>query len=49
MKGHILYISLRDILPGEELTLDYHFDKKVEKVPCSCGSLKCRGTINVLE
>jgi SET domain-containing protein len=49
MKGHIIYISLRDIRPGEELTLDYHFDKKVEKVPCHCGSLKCRGTINVLE
>lgn len=49
VKGHILYVSLRDIQPGEELTLDYHFDKKVERVPCHCGSLKCRGTINVLE
>jgi len=48
-RGHILIFALRDILPGEELTLDYHFDKKVEKVPCSCGSLQCRGTINVLE
>ncbi|HWF47826.1 MAG TPA: SET domain-containing protein-lysine N-methyltransferase [Bryobacteraceae bacterium] len=49
VKGHILYMSLRDIRPGEELTLDYHFDKKVEKVPCHCGALKCRGTINVLD
>ncbi|MGC2657156.1 MAG: SET domain-containing protein-lysine N-methyltransferase [Bryobacteraceae bacterium] len=49
LKGHIIYVSLRDIKPGEELTLDYHFDKKVEKVPCHCGALKCRGTINVLE
>jgi uncharacterized protein len=47
VRGHILYISLRDIKPGEELTVDYNFDKKVEKVPCRCGSLKCRGTINV--
>ena len=48
VKGHILYMSRRAIRPGEELTVDYHFDKKVEKVPCRCGSLKCRGTINVL-
>jgi SET domain-containing protein len=48
VKGHILYISLRNIKPGEELTVDYHFDKKVERVPCRCGADKCRGTINVL-
>ena len=48
IKGHILYVSRREIRPGEELTVDYHFDKKVEKVPCRCGALKCRGTINLL-
>lgn len=48
IKGHILYMSLRNIKPGEELTVDYHFDKKVEKVPCRCGSIKCRGTINLV-
>jgi SET domain-containing protein len=48
IKGHILYMSVRDIKPGEELTVDYHFDKKVDKVPCHCGSKKCRGVINVL-
>jgi SET domain-containing protein len=46
-RGHILYMSARDIRPGEELTIDYHFDKDVEKVPCACGSVVCRGTINV--
>ncbi len=46
---HILYMSLRDIEPGEELTLDYNFDKNVEKVVCGCGAAKCRGTINLLE
>jgi SET domain-containing protein len=46
-KGHILYMSLRDIRPGEELTVDYHFDKKVERVTCRCGAPGCRGTINV--
>jgi SET domain-containing protein len=47
-KEHILYMSARVIHKGEELTIDYHFDKDVEKVPCSCGSRHCRGTINLL-
>jgi uncharacterized protein len=47
LKGHIIYMSLRDIKPGEELTIDYRFDKKVEKVICRCGAAKCRGTINL--
>lgn len=48
-KGHILYMSARDIRKGEELTIDYHFDKDVEKVICSCGTKICRGTINLTE
>jgi len=47
-RGHILYMSCREIRAGEELTVDYHFDKKVQKVPCRCGALNCRGTINLL-
>jgi SET domain-containing protein len=46
-KGHILYMSARPIKKGEELTVDYHFSKDIEAVPCCCGSVKCRGTINV--
>jgi len=46
-KGHILYFSRRQIRKGEELTVDYHFAHDVEKVPCSCGTTKCRGTINL--
>jgi len=48
-KGHILYISKRPIRRGEELTLDYRFDKDIEQVPCSCGAKKCRGVINLVE
>jgi SET domain-containing protein len=47
VRGHILYMSKRAIRKGEELTIDYHFDKHVDKVPCSCGVKGCRGTINV--
>ncbi len=49
VKEHILYMSLRDIQPGEELTIDYHFGKDVQRVPCGCGASTCRGTINLLE
>ncbi len=49
LKGHILYFTLRDVQPGEELTIDYRFDKKVERVECRCGAPKCRGTINLLK
>lgn len=49
VKGHILYVSLRPIKRGEELTVDYRFDKKVQRIPCTCGAFKCRGTINLLD
>ena len=46
-QGHILYMSRREIRRGEELTVDYHFGKDIEKVPCRCGASACRGTINL--
>jgi len=46
-KGHILYMSRRPIRHGEELTVDYHFGKEIEEVPCRCGAALCRGTINL--
>ena len=47
MKGHILYMSLREIQAGEELTVDYRFSDKTETVRCCCGARNCRGTINL--
>jgi uncharacterized protein len=47
IRGHILYFSRRRIRKGEELTVDYKFSKRTVRVPCSCGSPNCRGTINV--
>lgn len=35
--------AIRDILPGEELTFDYQFDRDDNnQIPCFCGSPKCR-------
>lgn len=48
-KGHILYMSRRLILPGEELTVDYRFSEKCDVVRCRCGAKNCRGTINIKE
>lgn len=48
-KGHILYMSKRPIRPGEELTVDYRFSDKIDRVKCQCGAPSCRGTINLKE
>lgn len=49
MRGHILFMSMRPIEAGEELTLDYRFDDSDERVRCCCGARSCRGQINLKE
>ena len=46
MKGHILYMSMRVIREGEELTIDYNYDHTDATIRCTCGTRNCRGTIN---
>jgi hypothetical protein len=48
MKGHILYMSLREILPGEELVVDYNFTYTGDKSRCACGAKTCRGIMEKL-
>jgi uncharacterized protein len=43
---HILFIALRDIAPGEEITIDYESTLHSDSKRCICRALTCRGTIN---
>jgi len=43
---HILFIALRDIEPGEEITIDYESTLHSNKKRCVCRAPSCRGTIN---
>jgi len=42
MRGHMLFFALRDIAPGEELTLDYTPSQHPGR-RCTCGAASCRG------
>jgi SET domain-containing protein len=44
--GHILLYSRRRIRGGEELTMDYRLSPSAPRLPCRCGSRRCRGMLN---
>lgn len=46
LHGHVQFYALRDILPGEEITLDYISTLHSDKKRCYCRARSCRGTIN---
>jgi len=46
LHGHILFLALRDISPGEEITVDYEQTLHPDTKRCRCGAPTCRGTIN---
>lgn len=44
--GEITFVAIRDILPDEELTIDYAFiDNEDYTFECHCGSPECRHII----
>lgn len=50
--GHTLFFSLRDIEPGEELTISYLLSPNDETCTpcthtCKCGSKNCKGTMHL--
>jgi SET domain-containing protein len=44
--GRLLVLALRDIRPGEEITIDYVSSLHSDRKRCTCGVPGCRGTIN---
>ena len=45
MKGHVIYMSLRTIEPGEEITVDYNFEYVGDQNSCACGASTCRSVM----
>jgi SET domain-containing protein len=46
IQGQIVFIALRDISPGEELTHDWATTDDLDySMECQCGSPNCRGTV----
>jgi uncharacterized protein len=46
IQGQIVFVAIRAIAAGEELTLDYAtIERPAEPMACRCGAERCRGTI----
>ena len=43
---HLLVLALRDIRPGEEITIDYVSTLHSDRKRCTCKAPDCRGKIN---
>ena len=46
VRGHLLVLALRDIAPGEEITVDYVSTYHSDRKRCTCNAPNCRGRIN---
>ncbi|KIK44305.1 hypothetical protein CY34DRAFT_80151 [Suillus luteus UH-Slu-Lm8-n1] len=42
----IVFYAKQDIELGDEITYDYQFPIEQDKIPCLCGTAKCRGYLN---
>ncbi|XP_076930317.1 histone-lysine N-methyltransferase ATXR7-like [Bidens hawaiensis] len=42
----IFIYAKRHIVSGEEITYNYKFPLEETKIPCNCGSKRCRGSMN---
>jgi SET domain-containing protein len=48
VRGRLFYSSRRRIRAGEELLGNYGYPIKLRRIPCRCGSPKCKGTFRYL-
>ena len=44
--GQLIFFALRDIQPGDEITIDYEQTLHPDSKRCYCGAATCRGRIN---
>ena len=46
VQGQIIFVAMRDIVTGEELTCDWAITDNLNyQIQCHCGSPQCRGTV----
>jgi uncharacterized protein len=48
VRNRLLFFSRRKIHAGEELTVDYCYPVKLQRVACHCGARRCRGTFRYI-
>ena len=44
-QGRVEFYALRDIAPGEEITVDYGESHHEGQLRCRCGAPGCRGNL----
>jgi len=44
--GFMIVFALREIVPGEEITVDYLNSFEDDRTVCQCGAASCRQRIN---
>ena len=47
--GQLVFFALRDIEPGDEITIDYYSTLHPDSKRCTCGARNCRKTINKID
>jgi hypothetical protein len=46
VQGQIVFVAMRDVAAGEELTIDYAtIDHDTPPMTCRCGAAACRGVV----
>jgi len=47
LRGQIALVAMREIAPGEEITIDYAMcdGSSYDEFPCSCNAATCRGKV----
>ena len=50
IQGQILFVAMRNIRPGEELTIDYAmFGGDAKPMRCQCNAASCRGVVTAAD